>query len=156
MDFSREHEGPKVGIYSDVGERRSALAWRCDMTGRATGVARLRRDRDVRRVLTEGGHWQDEVLILRALPGAEGAGHGLAVVVGGKFGRAAARNRVKRWVRESTRHILDGQETPNPWWLAIIARPAAVGCDHRHLHASLERLLREAGIVRGECDGATA
>lgn len=123
---------------------------------RATGLGRLRRDRDVRRVLTEAGRWQDGLLILRAMQAADEPTLALAVAVGRKFGRPAARNRIKRWIKESTRQILRGQDTRGGWWLVIIARSGAIACDHRQVHASLERLLGEAGIGERKCDGVTA
>jgi ribonuclease P protein component len=111
---------------------------------------RLRRDRDVRRVLTEGRRWQDRRVALRALQCRDDTRIEFAVVATRAGGRATARNRVKRWVREDLRDIIRTHRAAGGWWLAVIVRSGAMTSDHAAVRATLRRLLCEAGVTADE------
>jgi len=64
--------------------------------------------------------------------------------VGRRVGKAVARNKVKRRLREAARS-LDVQEG---WNVTVAARPQCADARYGELKASLETLCRRAGILR--------
>jgi ribonuclease P protein component len=73
-------------------------------------------------------------------------------VAGKRIGKAVDRNRVRRRVREAVRmvytHIAPG------WDLVFIARsPALIDVEFTHIQATVEQLLRRAGLWRDSPPG---
>jgi ribonuclease P protein component len=85
-------------------------------------------------------------LVVRALECADAVVR-VAVVVPSRCGRATARNRLKRWMRESIRDLLRSRGPTRGWWLVVVARIGAATADHQQIGASLGDLLTRARVV---------
>ena len=66
--------------------------------------------------------------------------------------RAVGRNRIKRILRQTTRHLLPQLAGGD---YVVVARPAAARASHAELAASLIRLLRKAGALPVSPPGGT-
>ena len=107
---------------------------------------RLRRPFEFERVRKRGRSWTTPLLVLAVLPNElEHNRYGFAV--GRRVGGAASRNRVKRWMRESTRdlhpQLLQGKD------LVFIARGAvtAEGVNFEQVRDAMRTLSRKAGLL---------
>jgi ribonuclease P protein component len=67
----------------------------------------------------------------------------LGITVSKKVGKAAVRNQVKRWVRESYRRMSD--LAPAGMDLVVVARPSATASGYRGTASELRELLRRLG-----------
>jgi len=86
-------------------------------------------------------------LVLCALPnGRDHSRFGFAV--GRRVGKAVARNRAKRLMREATR-LRQDRIAPG-WDLVFIAREPMRQADFRQVERAVEDLLRRAGLLRPE------
>lgn len=65
----------------------------------------------------------------------------LGITVSRKVGNAVVRNRVKRWVRECCRQVLQ-HEVPPGWDLVIVARPSAANAGLRPTAQELASLVK--------------
>lgn len=116
--------------------------------------ARLRSSKDIRRVYSGRRCVSGGLLALHWRPsGLEGTR--AAFTVGKKVGGAAARNRVRRRLREACRvwlpRIRPGVD------IVIVARAAAAAARFTELECELTRLLRGSGLVKDEgADAASA
>ncbi|MCS7282835.1 MAG: ribonuclease P protein component [Anaerolineae bacterium] len=108
---------------------------------------RLRRSKDVERVRKEGQAWHHPLLVLLAAPNAEGRTR-IGVLAGRRVGKAVARNRARRLLREAARrlypHLAPG------WDLLLIARPPIVEVKEPQVEEALGQLAREAGLLVGK------
>lgn len=105
----------------------------------------LRRGAEFQRVWEEGKSFAHPLVILRARAnGMERCRFGF--VAGKKIGKATARNRVKRWLRESVRpHV--AQLAPG-WDVILIARGDAAHSEFRAVALAVESVLRRANLFR--------
>jgi len=104
---------------------------------------RLSKKRDFEAVYQEGKSRSNSLLALRALPNQLGSNrYGFAV--GKRLGGAVIRNRVKRRLREGTRHT----KVKVGWDIVIIARQNAARSDYHRLKRALEELLAQAQLLR--------
>jgi ribonuclease P protein component len=105
---------------------------------------RLARRPDFLLVQERGRRVSGSSYLLLALPRREPAGASsrtrLGITVSKKVGKAAVRNRVKRWVRESCRRM--PELTPPGLDLVVVARPTAVDRGYEGTAAELRGLLR--------------
>lgn len=60
---------------------------------------------------------------------------------------AVRRNKVKRRMREATRHLLAGQEPTPGYMIALMAKPEALAASYQEVSKSIESLLRKAKIL---------
>ena len=70
------------------------------------------------------------------------------LATGRKLGGAVVRNRVRRRLREGLRAMAPSFQPG--WDVLIIARPAIVETDYRHLVETLRRVLKRGGVVGGQ------
>jgi ribonuclease P protein component len=107
---------------------------------------RLRRPDQFQRVRRTGGTWSTPLLTLNAAS-SKRRGSRCGFVVGKRIGKAVERNRARRRVREAVRLVYD-RIAPG-WDLVFVVRSSAAGTVEFHqLQASVEQLLRRAGLWR--------
>ena len=105
---------------------------------------RLRTNAQFRRVRSAGRSWAQPLAVLYALPNAEGVTR-VGFTVGKRIGKAVARNRAKRLLREAVRlwlpRIKPGYD------LVLIARAPIVGAKFQAVAAAVEQLLRRSRLL---------
>lgn len=95
-------------------------------------------------VYAEGKAWAHRFLVLKARPnGLELSRFGF--VVSKRLGKAVARNRLKRWLREMVR----AAPTEPGWDMVFIARTQAAQATYQELKGAVEGLLWRAKLLRG-------
>jgi len=104
---------------------------------------RLRKSQDFSLVYQLGKSWSNELLVLKALPSNADSLNRFGFTVGKRTGNAVIRNRIKRRLREATRHIA----VKDGWDLIFIARGKSRSASYHHLQASLRGLLRRANLL---------
>jgi len=107
---------------------------------------RLRVRRDFLAVYRKGRAWSHRFLVLRTLP--NGLPHNrYGFVVSKRLGKAVARNRLKRRLREGVRLC-----TVRPGWdVVLLARPPAAAATYQQLREALVDLLSRARLLdKGE------
>lgn len=115
--------------------------------GRPRQVIPLRGAANFRRTMEHGGRYSDQVLALRALRREDDDSAGvvrIGVALGRRFGKAVQRNRIRRWLRECARAVLDRPR--GAWDLVFIPLAAARTITHDQLRESVSRLARRAGV----------
>ncbi len=111
-----------------------------------TRSLRLRDPREFQRVRKRGQSWTTPYLVLVSEPNnLEHNRYGFAV--GRRVGKAARRNRVKRWMRESVRHRHQSLEQGFDVVLIARGRMAEPDVDFRTVDDSLGILLKRAGLA---------
>jgi ribonuclease P protein component len=111
-------------------------------------TVRLRTKHDFRRTMDGGRKTVCPRMVLIGRERADdelAAGLRLGLVVSRKVGNSVERNRVKRHLRESFRHLraeLEQAGTQPSLDLVVIARPGAADCDSREMSQALQACYR--------------
>jgi len=93
-------------------------------------------------VYSKGDSWTSNLVVMRALPsGLATSRYGFSVSK--RVGKAVARNRVKRLLRE----ILRIMPLRSGWDIVFIARPAAATADYANLERAVAGLLSRAHLL---------
>jgi len=100
-------------------------------------------------VYEKGSSWISGLVVMKALPnGLTWSRYGFSV--SRRVGKAVARNRVKRRLRE----ILRSAPVEPGWDIIFIARPKAAGAGFASLEKSVQGLLSRAGLLTREYEKA--
>ena len=118
---------------------------------------RLRENRDFRLIYARGRSHADSlavIYVLRRNGDYANAAPGLRIgfVVSKKLGDAVVRNRIKRRLREAVRLRLSNLRE-GPFDIIFVGRAGAKGADWPAIEASIEELLRRAGMMREPASG---
>ncbi|MBI3536605.1 MAG: ribonuclease P protein component [Chloroflexi bacterium] len=103
----------------------------------------LRRGVDFQRVWDNGKSWAHPLIVLRCRANGTPANR-FGFVVGKKIGKAAQRNRYKRWMREAVRHRF--VRLAQGWDFIFIAR-AKEGIAFQDVDAAVEQVLQRARLL---------
>jgi len=110
---------------------------------------RLTKRQQYELVYTQGRSWVNSVAVMKALPnGFALSRYGFSV--SRRIGKAVARNRVKRLLRE----ILRLTPLEPGWDIIFIARPMAANADYKTLRQSVRGLLSRAGLLKTESNSS--
>lgn len=104
---------------------------------------RLRTDAQFRRVRSEGRSWANPLVVLYALPNEEGVSR-VGFSVGKRIGKAVARNRAKRLLREVIRLRLPAVK--QGYDLILIARAPIATATYGDVAAAVDQLLRRSRL----------
>ncbi|MBM3127123.1 MAG: ribonuclease P protein component [Chloroflexi bacterium] len=105
----------------------------------------LRRGADFQRVWEGGKSFAHPLVVGRVRANGTDARR-FGFVAGKKIGKATARNRAKRLLRESVRRYLP-QIVPG-WDVILIARGAAPQSEFKEIASAVENILRRANLLR--------
>ncbi|MDH7486084.1 MAG: ribonuclease P protein component [Anaerolineae bacterium] len=108
---------------------------------------RLREQARFRQVREEGRSWAHPLLVLCALPNDLPYSR-FGFTASRYVGKAAARNRARRLLREAVRLHL--QEIEAGWDMVFIARAAIAEASFQEVTAACMLMLQRAGLWRGE------
>ena len=104
---------------------------------------RIRRARDVGRVLRTGRRVPGRRLVVYVLPGEETRA---AFVTGRRVGGSVHRNRARRIIREAWGTV--SREVRGPHDIVFVARPEIRRCGTRDVLPEMRELLAIAGVIR--------
>lgn len=106
---------------------------------------RLRQASEVQRVYEQGAAWTHPLLVLLARPNGLALTR-VAVAAARSIGKAVARNRAKRLLREAARHLHPRIQCG--WDLVLIARRPIVEVKEPQVEQALAHLLERAHLLR--------
>ena len=107
---------------------------------------RLIRNGDFMRMRQEGQRLAVGCVIANWQMRPVGTGPRLGVVTSKKVGNAVARNRARRWLRESFR--LHQRALVNSVDLILVARPSIATCDYARVERDFLTSVRRAGLLK--------
>lgn len=108
---------------------------------------RLKSEADVQRVWRQGSTWTHPLIILRARPNQLGRTR-VAFVVSKKIGKAVARNRGKRLMREAVRSRFE--QIARGYDIVLIGRNAIAEASLDGVSSAIEELLAKSDLRRAE------
>ncbi|WP_124728590.1 ribonuclease P protein component [Staphylospora marina] len=107
---------------------------------------RLKRRNDFRRVFQSGESSANRQFVVVVLSRKGDGPPRIGVSVSRKVGKAVVRNRIRRLVKEVTRHWIP--ELKPGIDFVVIARTGAASMDYQQVKSSLRHVYRRAGIFR--------
>mgnify|MGYP001144394880 CR=1 FL=1 len=111
---------------------------------------RLRRTSDVRRAYDEGRSWAHSLLVLVTRPNGLDFSR-VGVTASRSVGKAVARNRAKRLLREAARRLYP--QFGVGWDVMLIARARILKVKEPQVEEALVSLLKRAGLIVGGMAG---
>jgi ribonuclease P protein component len=105
---------------------------------------RLRRPEDFRRVWSDGRSWAHPLFILWGMPNMLETTR-VGITASRKVGNAVVRNRARRLLRESARHLY--QRIAAGWDIVLVARSALPNAVQRQVESALRSMLDRAGLL---------
>jgi ribonuclease P protein component len=111
---------------------------------------RLRENADFQRLRREGQTLARPLIVLAFLPNDLGYSR-FGFAVGKRIGKAVARNRIKRRMREAVRTSLQEGQIAEGWDIVLIARRPIVEASFQQVDETIGLLLRRAGLT---CEGS--
>jgi ribonuclease P protein component len=106
-------------------------------------LLRLRHRDDFRRLRKHGMTWRHPFLILSVIPNQR-THNRYGFITTKQLGKAVARNRIRRLLREAVRHAHPQLRTG--YDIVMIARKTSVGQPYDMLRAAVEQVLQDAGL----------
>lgn len=113
---------------------------------------RLRRSADVDRVWQQGQSWRHPLAVLLVNPNAKDVSR-FAFVASRRVGKAVARNRAKRLLREVVRRHLS--EIKSGWDCLFVARKATPEASFAEVEAAVLQLMARADLLVIQPSGRT-
>jgi len=107
---------------------------------------RIRKKAEYAAVFAESRKVADRFFVCY-LAAREQQGNKMGLAVSRKVGKAVARNRVKRYLREFYRTHRPQMHTPCE--LVVVARPEAASLDYAGCVSAMRRLLQKGGVLDG-------
>lgn len=112
--------------------------------GKWGGKRRIKSRREFSEIYTHGKNYTSQLIVLKHL--ANGKDYSRAAFsVGKRLGKAAARNRARRLMRESLRSL----EVKPGWDLLFLSRLPIMKADFPSVKKSMEEVMKRAGILGG-------
>jgi ribonuclease P protein component len=105
----------------------------------------LRSGSDFQRIWDDSKSWSHPLVVLRARANGKGTCR-FGFVAGKSVGKATARNRAKRLMREAVRHRLP--TITLGWDIILIARSGAGHAAFKDMDDAVQTLLRRANLIR--------
>jgi ribonuclease P protein component len=105
---------------------------------------RLRHPEDFRRVWSDGRSWVHPLFILWGMPNTLGTTR-VGITASRKVGNAVIRNRARRLLRESARHLY--RNTVAGWDIVLVARSALPNTMQPQVESALRSTLDRAGLL---------
>ncbi|MGC9468899.1 MAG: ribonuclease P protein component [Anaerolineae bacterium] len=110
---------------------------------------RLRRPEDFRKVRSEGRSWAHPFVVLWAAP-SDLERTRIGITASRRVGNAVARNRARRLLRESVRHLYSC--IAEGWDIVLVARTALLGAHEPEVRDALRSILESANLLCVECE----
>jgi ribonuclease P protein component len=140
MAFARACERPADAVCSPRAARVGASDSPSSSVARFVDAARLRRDADIAAVWSDGRKLQHPLFTARALPNGMTAMR-LAVSAPRSLGRAVARNRARRRLRDAFRTVIRDLESRPGCDLVVVARRPVASAPYPELRAAAAKAL---------------
>lgn len=107
---------------------------------------RLRRGADFERVRANRSSWAHPLLVCSRRKRDDSDSTRVGIIVGRRVGKAATRNRVKRWVREAARGLYSDLQPG--YDIVFVARPAAASSSFEDVARAVGTLVGRARVLR--------
>lgn len=109
---------------------------------------RLKNRNEFRRVFRRGRSCANRQFVLYVYHRKEGGPFRLGISISRKVGKAVTRNRLKRIIKEITRHWADYLKPQMD--LVIIARKQAAGMNYHQIKGSLRHLFNKSDVFQNQ------
>ncbi|MCL2177268.1 MAG: ribonuclease P protein component [Firmicutes bacterium] len=108
---------------------------------------RLKKNKDYQKLYKTGKSFACKYLILHYAPLKDKTALSIGFSVSGKLGKAVKRNKLRRQIKEATRHLLSN--IPRGYNLIITARTTAAGIPYKTISDSIKYMLKKTNLWLG-------